>query len=90
MFSVGVLFHILLTKRPIFEGFTYKEVLDKNKRLEMKILDKEIVKKSTESLDLLKKMLEADPKKRITAREALKHEFLKEENSEASIETNDN
>ena len=79
-----------MARRPIFEGNTYKEVLGKNKKLEMRLLEKEIMKASPDAMDLLKKMLEADPEKRITAREALKHEFLKEESEEASIETNDN
>lgn len=33
IFSAGVIFHILLTRRPVFEGTKYEEVYKKNKEM---------------------------------------------------------
>ena len=37
IFSVGVIFHILLVKKPIFEGRKYDEVYKKNKEMNFKL-----------------------------------------------------
>lgn len=37
VFSVGVIFHILLTRRPVFEGTKYEEVYRKNKEMNIQL-----------------------------------------------------
>ena len=40
MFSVGVIFYIILTGRPLFKGNTPEEILDKNMKCEYQFTDK--------------------------------------------------
>ena len=75
VFSAGVVFHILLTGDPIFMGKTYSEIIVKNKQCKIKF-SHPMLKKNKVALDLLTRMLEVDPEKRITAEEALKHKFF--------------
>lgn len=37
VFSLGVIFHILLTKKALFEGKGYNEVYKKNKEMDFKL-----------------------------------------------------
>lgn len=77
VFSAGILFYILLTGESPFKADTYDQVVLKNYNCDIdykfKNLDTSI---SANCLDLLKKLLERDRKKRITAAQALKHPFF--------------
>jgi calcium-dependent protein kinase len=69
--------YILLTGKPPFNGDSDEEIL---KKILQNHLDLEIYPWSVISLkakDLIKKLLETDTKKRITAEEALNHEWFK-------------
>lgn len=37
IFSVGAIFHLLLTRKPLFEGTQYNEVYKKNKEMNFKL-----------------------------------------------------
>lgn len=76
VFSAGVIFYILLTERSPFDGKSFREILQKNKKCQINFNHKSLDQKSP-AVDLLKKMLEKDPKKRISAEEALEHPFMK-------------
>ena len=80
VFSAGVIFYILLTERSPFDGKSFREILQKNKKCKINFDHKSLNSKSP-AVDLLKMMLEKDPKKRISAADALKHPFM------ASIDT---
>ena len=69
--------YILLTGKPPFNGDSDEEIL---KKIIQNHLDLEKYPWSVISLkakDLIKKLLETDAKKRITAEEALNHEWFK-------------
>jgi serine/threonine protein kinase len=86
VFSAGVIFYILLTERSPFEGKSFKEILEKNKKCKLDFYHAQLVKNKV-ALDLLKKMLEVNPDKRISAKEALTHEYFL--NGNVTIEAED-
>ena len=77
IWSCGIIMYILLTGKPPFNGDSDEEIL---KKILQNHLDLEKYPWSVISLkakDLIKKLLETDTKKRITAEEALNHEWFK-------------
>lgn len=79
VFSVGLIFHILLLGKSIFPGKTYNDVLNQNRACDFFLdsPDYQLISRSAHSL--LKGMLEKDPRKRISAADALKHPYLASE-----------
>lgn len=76
VFSVGVIFHILLVKRPLFEGRKFEEVYENNRKMRFNLNSAIYQKVDPEAMDLLSKMLKVDPKERITPAQVLQHPFL--------------
>lgn len=75
VFSAGIIFYILLTEKSPFEGQSFKEILQKNKQCKIDFKHAKL-KKHKVATDLLVRMLETDPEKRISARDALTHKFF--------------
>jgi len=75
VFSAGVIFYILLTERSPFDGKSFKEILQKNKQCKIDLKHAKL-KKNKVALDLLMRMLDVDPERRISARDALGHKFF--------------
>ena len=67
VFSAGVIFHILVTRKAVFEGTKYEEVYKKNKQMKIDFEAEKYAKINSDALDLLKMMLKANPKSRISA-----------------------
>ena len=67
IFSAGVILYVLLTGRPAFRGYNLNEILVKNKNAEVEYPAKYWNKISVKAKDLVSKMLEKDPEKRITS-----------------------
>jgi calcium-dependent protein kinase len=62
-----VIMYILLSGKPPFEGKDDKEILKKVKKGEIYVNTIEWRKRSKECIDLIKKMMNKDPEKRISA-----------------------
>ena len=67
VFSAGVIFHYLLFGYSVFEGKKYNEILNQNRVCDFTFKKEIYTKVPSKTLDLLSKMLEKDPKKRISA-----------------------
>ena len=76
--SCGVLMYILLCGQPPFSGETEEEIFDKIKKCDYNFAPKEFNYVSDNCKNLIKRLLEPNKKKRITAMEALKHPFFTE------------
>lgn len=76
VFSAGIIFYILLTGKSPFDGKSFQEILNQNKLCKIDFKNPKL-KKHAHVLDLLQKMLEINPIKRISAKEALADEFFK-------------
>ena len=76
VFSAGVILYILLTEKSPFDGKSFREILQKNKKCNINFKHSAL-DSSSPATDLVKKMLEKDPKIRISAGEALEHPFMK-------------
>ena len=77
LWSCGVIMYILLTGRPPFNGMNEEEIMKKIKEgvYDMTRYPWGII--SDDAKDLIKGLLQLDPKKRYTAKEALEHKWLK-------------
>jgi len=65
-----------LTGKSPFEGKSFQEILNKNKKCIIDYTAKALKKISSSAYDLLKKMLEIDPTKRPSAVDCLSHDFF--------------
>lgn len=77
MFSAGVLMYILLCG---YEPFSYaeseKELINENRKAKVEYPDADWLSVSIEGRDLVEKMLERDPLKRIEPKKALQHPWI--------------
>lgn len=76
IFSLGLIFHLLLFGKSVFKGKTYNEVLQENRTCKFDLESEDYQKVDTIVMDLLKKMLKTNPEERITAETALIHPFF--------------
>lgn len=67
IWSAGVVMYILLSGGPPFDGNDDKKIADKIKKGEYQFASRQWVTVSAEAKGLIRKMLEMDPQKRITA-----------------------
>ncbi len=74
--ACGVMMYILLTGYPPFPGDDEEEVFNNIMNYEPDFSTKEFKEINNSCIDLIKKLLVKDANKRITADEALKHEFF--------------
>ena len=76
IYSLGLIFHILLFGKSAFPGTTYNEVLSQNRAANIDLSGEEYKKWGEDSHDLLTKMLKKKPGDRITAEDALNHNYF--------------
>ena len=84
LWSCGVIMYILLTGRPPFNGINEEEIMKKIKEGEYDMSRYPWGVISNDAKDLIKGLLQLDPKKRYTAKEALEHKWFKNEKTKAS------
>lgn len=70
--------YILLSGRPPFAGDNDREIMDKVAKGKYDLEESPFDKLSNSGKDLIRKLLVMDPKKRISAQEALNHPWFKE------------
>ena len=77
IWSCGIIMYILLSGRPPFNGESDEEILKKimQNNIDLEKYPWSVI--SQDAKDLLKKLLQSDLKKRITAEEALNHSWFK-------------
>jgi serine/threonine protein kinase len=75
VFSAGVVMYLLLTDKSPFDGKSFKEILQKNKLCKIDFKHPKL-KKNSQALDILTKMMDPNPITRVSARDALKHPFF--------------
>ena len=76
IFSLGVIFHILLCRAPLFTGSNCDEVYSKNKKMEFDLDAPKYDSVNSQAMELLKKMLHEDPQQRISAAQAMENPFF--------------
>ena len=76
VWSIGIIMHILIMGYPPFTGKTNLEIIEKIKKDKVVIGTKEINKVSPKARELLRNLLCKDPKKRISASEAIKNPWF--------------
>ena len=77
MWSVGIILYLALTGKFPFDGKTNDEIFYKIRNTPYNDLDPRFMAHSFEVRDLLDKLLQKDVKKRLSAKEALNHEWFK-------------
>lgn len=77
IYSLGLIFHILLFGKSAFPGTTYNEVLSQNRAANIDLTGEEYKKIGPDALDLLSMMLKKKPTQRITAEQAIAHGYFK-------------
>jgi len=76
-FSAGVIMYVMLTGRPLFRGDNISEILEKNKNCQFEFPKQYWDQISPVAKDLVQAMLKNDPNERVTASQALQHEWFK-------------
>ncbi|CAD8104648.1 unnamed protein product [Paramecium sonneborni] len=86
VFSAGVIFFKLLTGKDLFPGVGFNLVLKLNKQCKIDLTPLQMKKNDPNLIQLIQKMLEKDPKKRISASSCLKDQFFDKVYNKKEIE----
>lgn len=89
IWSLGVLAYNMLSGKLPFDGNNIKEVLRKVRAGKYTFPDGEWADISSEAKDLIKGLLEVNPKKRLSAKQALAHPWISSSNLSERIINND-
>ena len=77
LWSIGVILYVMLSGRPPFDGSTEDEILAKVKIGKFEFREEYWADKSSDVQDLIKRLIEVDPEKRISAKDAINHKWIK-------------
>lgn len=84
LWSIGVILYILLSGKPPFDGNDDKEIVNSVRIGTYSLSGPEWKNISSEAKDLIKRMLEYEVGKRISAEQALNHPWIKKKVAEPS------
>jgi calcium-dependent protein kinase len=76
VFSLGAVFHLLLSGKPLFAGSKFEEVYVNNRELRMDLEGGHLDGASAQAVSLLRRMLAVEPGERSSAEEALSHAYF--------------
>lgn len=76
LWSIGVILYVMLSGKPPFPGKTDEAIIDKVKQGIYTFPDKEWGKITAEAKDLVRQLMEKDVEKRLSAKDALQHEWI--------------
>lgn len=76
LWSIGVILYILLCGYPPFNGANDEQIIKNVKLGKFRTDEEEWQSISKEAIDLVNKLLAFDPKDRISAKDALQHEWI--------------
>jgi serine/threonine protein kinase len=76
VFSAGVTLYVMLCGYEPFYGETEKELIEANKKADIDFPEADWKGASDDARDLVLKMTKADPRERLTAKEALQHPWM--------------
>jgi len=85
LWSVGVITYLILCGFPPFYGESLPEVFEQIMKAEYDFPDPYWTEVSSEAKDLIQKLLVVDPKKRLTATQALTHTWIQKEGSNKAL-----
>ena len=89
VFSAGIIFFIMVAGKSPFDGKSFHDILTQNKQCNINFNNPKL-KKFPHILDLLQKMLEMNPDKRISAKDTLNHDFFTSMEDKHKKDGNDN
>lgn len=78
IFSIGVIVHILILKRPVFHGKNSADIFDQNKECTINFNQNLYKKLNETALEFIQNLLQKNPKYRFDATEALSHSYMLE------------
>jgi calcium-dependent protein kinase len=84
IWACGIIMYILLAGFPPFDGDTEEEIFRNIKKGNLDFKHKEFNNISDHALDLIKKLLDLNQDKRLSAKKAITHPFFKEINNQAN------
>lgn len=90
VFSAGVICYVLLSGRQVFKGADVQAVLASNKLCEFDFPEKYWSTISFEARDLVTKLLNKDPNERISASQALSHQWFTKDLQDYNSQTRRN
>ena len=91
IWSCGIILYILLVGYPPFDGKNTNEIFDNIQGGELDLKSKDWLKISNEAKDLIRKLLEKNPKNRISPFDAMKHPWIvKYSNKNININEDEN
>ena len=85
IWSVGVILYMLITKKAPFEANDKEKIMDKIVEEDYNKNSRKLLDVSDEVRDLIDKLLEKDPDKRLSAKEALEHPWFKKYNGRGAF-----
>lgn len=86
IWSIGVVMYVLLCGYPPFNGANDKAIIEAVLKGKFSLDEPEWDDISYEAKDLVRKMLEYDPSKRINAGDALQHPWIKKEAANVKVD----